>query len=218
MIRKKENRQEAADHVRSKTRNQHWIDSFAEFGLTRDERTVVRLGYDGRIISPQEVWDAVGIVDTDYNRQLLESLRKKNILYRTMTPNRAFNEAKRTRTGKKRIPQFAIRNPQEIKKTKPDPKAADPTDYTIVYVGNVPFNTKEEDIAQVFSEFGEVVNVAIPSNPQTGRPRGFAFVEFSSRHSVVKALLQTGKIHLLGRRLYVQSYRGRKGPSHDART
>src|SRR5215212_7824814 len=79
-----------------------WVDAFAEHELTRDEKTVVRLGYDGHVISPQEIWDAVGIVDTDYYRQLLESLREKNLLYRKISANKAFQVAKNKRTSKKR--------------------------------------------------------------------------------------------------------------------
>ncbi len=187
-----------------------WVDAFAEHELTRDEKTVVRLGYDGHLISPQEIWDAVGIVDTDYYRQLLESLREKNLLHRKVSANRAFQMAKNRKTSKKRIAQFGIRNPSEAKRTKPDEKPADTMEYAKVFVGNIPFEATEEDISEAFRECGEVVEVAIPINPQTERPRGFAFVEFATYEQATKALEDTGRVQLGGRRLYVQQYTGRR--------
>lgn len=187
-----------------------WVDSFSEYELTRDEKTVIRLGYDGHVISPQEIWDAVGIVDTDYYRQLLESLRERNLLHRKVSANRAFQIAKSRRTSKKRIPQFGIRNPSEAKRTKPDQQPTDTMEYAKVFVGNIPFDATEVDIAAVFGASGEVVEVAIPVNPQTERPRGFAFVEFATNAQAIKALSDTGRIQLGGRRLYIQHYTGRR--------
>jgi len=45
-----------------------------------------------------------------------------------------------------------------------------------LYVGNMAFSTTEESLAQLFSNFGEVQEVAVISDRETGRPRGFAFV------------------------------------------
>jgi ATP-dependent DNA helicase RecG len=187
-----------------------WVDAFAEHELTRDEKTVVRLGYDGHVISPQEIWDAVGIVDTDYYRQLLEALREKNLLHRKVPANKAFQIAKNKKTSKKRIPQFGIRNPSQAKSTKPDQQPADTMEYAKVFVGNIPFDATEESISEAFGGSGEVVDVAIPVNPQTERPRGFAFVEFATNIGASQALADTGRIQLGGRRLYIQQYIGRR--------
>lgn len=189
-----------------------WIDAFADYELTRDEKTVVRLGYDGHIISPQENWDAVGIVDTDYYRQLLESLREKNLLHRKVPGNKAFQLAKNRNTSKKRVPQFEVRNPSEAKRTKPDEQSADTTEYAKVFVGNIPFNATEKTVLEAFIEIGEVVEVVIPVNPQTERPRGFAFVEFSTTEAASKALMSTGDVELGRRRLYIQPYIERRRP------
>jgi ATP-dependent DNA helicase RecG len=185
-----------------------WVDGFSDFSLSRDEKTVVRLGYDGHVISPNEIWGAVGIVDTDYYRQLLESLRDRNILYRSVSRNGAFAIAKKKRITKKSVPQFSIRNPSEILTTKPDTSAPDEAEYAKVFVGNVPYLAGVSDLMDVFSQFGTVADVALPYNHETGRPRGFAFVEFDDLVSARDALDHSGKIELLGRHLYVQRYRG----------
>ena len=46
-----------------------------------------------------------------------------------------------------------------------------------IYVGNLPFSSTEEDIRQLFATYGEVHSVALPVDRDTGRPRGFGFVE-----------------------------------------
>lgn len=48
-----------------------------------------------------------------------------------------------------------------------------------IYVGNLPFNATEAEVTKLFSEHGEVVSVALPTDRETGRPRGFAFVEMA---------------------------------------
>ena len=46
-----------------------------------------------------------------------------------------------------------------------------------IYVGNLSFDTTESELEKVFSEFGEVNEVAMITDRDTGRPRGFGFVE-----------------------------------------
>src|SRR5688572_3953099 len=48
-----------------------------------------------------------------------------------------------------------------------------------IYVGNLPFSAKEEDVRALFSQHGTVESVALPTDRDTGRPRGFGFVEMS---------------------------------------
>ena len=46
-----------------------------------------------------------------------------------------------------------------------------------IYVGNLPFSAREEDIRELFAQYGEVISVALPIDRESGRPRGFGFVE-----------------------------------------
>ena len=46
-----------------------------------------------------------------------------------------------------------------------------------IYVGNLPFSATEDEVRQLFEEYGEVMSVALISDRETGRPRGFGFVE-----------------------------------------
>jgi RNA recognition motif-containing protein len=48
-----------------------------------------------------------------------------------------------------------------------------------IYVGNLPFSASEADVRTLFSQHGTVENVSLPTDRETGRPRGFGFVEMS---------------------------------------
>ena len=52
---------------------------------------------------------------------------------------------------------------------------------TNIYVGNLPFSATEEDVHKLFSNYGTVESVNLITDRETGRPRGFGFVEMSSR-------------------------------------
>jgi len=82
-----------------------------------------------------------------------------------------------------------------------------------IYVGNLSWSATEEDIRDFFSAFGEVHSVAIITDRDTGRSRGFGFVEMddeAAREAISKA---DGK-ELGGRALRVNEARGRgpRGP------
>ncbi len=46
-----------------------------------------------------------------------------------------------------------------------------------LYIGNLPFSATEEEITELFANHGEVISVAMINDRETGRPRGFGFVE-----------------------------------------
>ena len=72
---------------------------------------------------------------------------------------------------------------------------------TNIYVGNLPFSTTEEEIRNLFSAYGTVDTVSLIADRETGRLRGFGFVEMSSGgDEAIAALNQT---ELGGRRLVV---------------
>lgn len=49
-----------------------------------------------------------------------------------------------------------------------------------IYVGNMSYDTTEDDLREAFSAFGDVTSVSVIMDRETGRPRGFAFVEMSN--------------------------------------
>lgn len=49
-----------------------------------------------------------------------------------------------------------------------------------VYVGNLSYDVTREDLEQIFGEYGQVSRVSLPIDRETGRPRGFAFVDMAA--------------------------------------
>ncbi|HYU15382.1 MAG TPA: hypothetical protein VEL05_04905 [Candidatus Acidoferrum sp.] len=72
-----------------------------------------------------------------------------------------------------------------------------------VFVGNLSYHTTAEELTQVLSEAGQVVDVYIPTDRVTGRPRGFAFATFSSEAEAGKAIQLFNQREVGGRRLNV---------------
>ena len=48
-----------------------------------------------------------------------------------------------------------------------------------IYVGNLPYTSTEDEVRELFAQYGEVVSCALPTDRETGRPRGFGFVEMA---------------------------------------
>ena len=79
-----------------------------------------------------------------------------------------------------------------------------------MYVGNLSFETNEQDLRSLFSSHGEVTDVHIPNDRETGRPRGFAFVTMDSVPSMVNAIEALNGKELDGRELKVNEARARQ--------
>jgi RNA recognition motif-containing protein len=79
-----------------------------------------------------------------------------------------------------------------------------------IYVGNLPFSASEEEIRNLFAAHGNVHNVTLISDRETGRPRGFGFVEMDDE-SVQAAIDAINGTEFGGRTLNVNEARERKG-------
>ena len=80
-----------------------------------------------------------------------------------------------------------------------------------LYVGNLSYGTTEDDLRDLFSEFGEVASVAVIKDRETGRSKGFGFVEFSSDDEGSQAVEGTDGKEYQGRALKVNEARPREG-------
>src|SRR5689334_9641926 len=72
-----------------------------------------------------------------------------------------------------------------------------------LYVGNLSFTATVESIRSAFAAFGEVGEIHIPSDRETGQPRGFAFVTMGNSHEAAKAIAEMNGAMLDGRALRV---------------
>jgi cold-inducible RNA-binding protein len=80
-----------------------------------------------------------------------------------------------------------------------------------LYVGNLSFNTTELELREVFSQCGTVAETKMVTDRETGRPRGFAFVEMGSEQDAKQAIDQLNGRELGGRTLTVNEAQERSG-------
>lgn len=78
-----------------------------------------------------------------------------------------------------------------------------------VFVGNLNYQTTEAELSAFFSSAGNVLSVRIPLDRETGRPRGFGFVEFESEEVAENAVAQCHDAELGGRRIRVNKAESR---------
>ena len=79
-----------------------------------------------------------------------------------------------------------------------------------MYVGNIPFSTSDDELKELFGEFGEVTDVHIPEDRESGRPRGFAFVTMDSKDAMVSAIKDLDGAEFGGRNLRVNEAKPRE--------
>jgi RNA recognition motif-containing protein len=79
-----------------------------------------------------------------------------------------------------------------------------------LYVGNLSFQTSSEDLQQLFSQAGTVESASVVEDRDTGRSRGFGFVEMASKEEGEKAIEQFNGTDLAGRNLTVNEARPRE--------
>jgi RNA recognition motif-containing protein len=72
-----------------------------------------------------------------------------------------------------------------------------------IYVGNLSFDAEVEDLQQLFSGYGAVNNCSLPLDRDTGRKRGFAFVEMASAQDETKAIDDLQGVEWMGRTIRV---------------
>ena len=79
-----------------------------------------------------------------------------------------------------------------------------------VYVGNLSYEVTQDDLSSIFSEYGTVKRVQIPTDRETGRPRGFGFVEMESDAEENAAIEALDGAEWMGRSLRVNKAKPRE--------
>ncbi len=82
-----------------------------------------------------------------------------------------------------------------------------------IYVGNLSYEVNQEDLSEVFAEYGTVKRVHVPTDRETGRVRGFAFVEMESEAEEDKAIETLDGAEWMDRQLKVNKAKPREDRS-----
>ncbi len=80
-----------------------------------------------------------------------------------------------------------------------------------LYVGNLPYNTTEDDLRNLFSQYGSIDSVAVITDRETGRSKGFGFVEFGNDSEARNAIQALSGQEYGGRALTVNEARSKTG-------
>jgi RNA recognition motif-containing protein len=87
-----------------------------------------------------------------------------------------------------------------------------------IYVGNLPYNVTEEELREVFSEFGEVSSVNVITDKYSGQSKGFGFVEMANNSEAEEAIKALNESSLKGRNIKVNQAKSRgKRPQRSSR-
>ena len=81
---------------------------------------------------------------------------------------------------------------------------------TRLFVGNLPFRMTREELEELFGQAGTVVSAHIPTDRETGRPRGFGFVQMQDEDELQKAISMFNGYSVDGRALVVNQARPRQ--------
>jgi RNA recognition motif-containing protein len=93
---------------------------------------------------------------------------------------------------------------------------SEPFEMKSIYVGNIPFSVSENDLRQLFGEYGAVASVKMVEDRETGRFRGFAFVEMDDADALAAIEALDGS-DMSGRTLKVNEARPREARPRDSR-
>jgi ATP-dependent DNA helicase RecG len=190
-----------------------WLEQYEEFGLSSEQKAIVLLGRKGGLIAPQDIWDRLGLVDTEHYRRLVHSLQVLGVLRSAHSKQAASKLAKSKKLSVRAIPRFEIllakdsrrriapeksaRNKRQKLSARSEPlravKSQSSENYKI-FVGNLPPIVTKQDLISAFQTFGDIEEVFVSNN--YGVTRGFGFVEFDKIEAVQDILKKNPKIRM----------------------
>lgn len=94
--------------------DQRWLDEFRPFKLTREEMLIAMLGKEGDLLSPQQIYARLDLVDWDVYRTIIEQVQAKGVVYNTMSETVKVNKARQRKVSQRRIPRLAVRQPADL--------------------------------------------------------------------------------------------------------
>jgi ATP-dependent DNA helicase RecG len=189
-----------------------FIEGYKEFKLSAEEKSVILMARRGELISANDIWTRVGIVDTEHYRQLVDSLQRKKILGSEIERSASYALAKKNGVSRRSIARYKIVLPENIRNLslqKDPPKTTakiarqvEPTKKTVtqkprvalntgtdceLFLSNIPPNTTERDISVALTAVAPLEDIYIPRG-NDGLTRGYAFVTCSSKELAAQVM------------------------------
>jgi ATP-dependent DNA helicase RecG len=92
-----------------------WLEQCSPFALSAEQKAIVLLGRKGNLVAPQDIWDRLGLVDTEHYRQSIFSLQVLGILVSERAKGTAQSISKRERISLRAMPRFRIKIANDVK-------------------------------------------------------------------------------------------------------
>jgi RNA recognition motif-containing protein len=80
-----------------------------------------------------------------------------------------------------------------------------------IYIGNIPYAIRENEIAEVFQKFGKIISIKLITDKFSGRSKGFGFVEMETEEQEDLAIKECDRCVVSGRSIVVSKAHSRKG-------
>jgi ATP-dependent DNA helicase RecG len=190
-----------------------WLDQYEKFGLSTEQKAIVLLGRKGGLIAPQDIWDRLGLVDTEHYRRLVHSLQVLGVLRSAHSKPVAQRLAKSKKISVRAVPRFEILLAKDTsRKAAPEQpgrnlsqasakgrkpvrtRGTQSSENSKIFVGNLPPIVTQQDMVSAFQEFGSIEDVFVSDN--NGVTRGFGFVEFEKPEVAQEILRKHPRIRM----------------------
>ncbi len=185
-----------------------WLAQFESCSLDREQKAVLVLGIGGALIAPQDIWDKLGIVDTEHYRRLVVSLQDLRILKTVLSKSVAYSRANQLRVPVRRIARLQVVPPPDLRQTSTplialargvstrvsrgaqrrnrEVVADAPSSSARIWLGNIPLGATRDTLLAHASKYGRVADLVLPETD--GWVRGYAFVEYATASEAQEAL------------------------------
>lgn len=191
-----------------------WLDSFSHLNLSREEKSIIVLGYGGRLISTNDIWNTLGLVDTERYRQLVYNLQSLDVLISSVSKATAKRQAKNRHTNFRDVPRFAIQIPgpnpsrdrsQQKRTISPSAEKTNALDEELdpqvrLFIGNLPTKYEKEQFVQFIRGLGIEGDVSWPRAPNSA----FTFLQLDNQDATDHARETINGKEFLGRRLHAR--------------
>lgn len=174
-----------------------WLNQFSDFELDREQKSIILLGQKERVFSAQEIWDAVGIVDTEHYRSLVDGLLKLGLLKSNIPTSKAKLKARNKKIPFRQFPRYVIKLNDKDEKVNSREKI-DERDLRrpgcSLFVYNLPHSATKKEIYSALESHGDIAELVVPLSG--GNTKGYCFVEYVDSNITEKVLTSESQITL----------------------
>lgn len=109
-----------------------------------------------------------------------------------------------------------LRQALRLRKHRTETKRTNPTELRLMklFIGNLPFEMTEQEVCDLFEDYGKIFEFRRPMDRETGKPRGFAFITLGSREAGEKAIEELDGSKLGSRAIKVNEAEDRRSDGH----